>query len=48
MINFKKRGTWLDFGLNPIKNVLNKNGIKAEKFSGEMSQLEKKKLVENN
>ena len=38
---------WLDFGLNPIKKVLNDNGIKAEKFSGAMSQLEKKKLVEN-
>ena len=38
---------WLDFGLNPIKKVLNDNGIKAEKFSGEMSQREKKKLVDD-
>lgn len=38
---------WLDFGLNPIRQVLNDNGIKAEKFSGEMSQTEKKKLVED-
>jgi superfamily II DNA or RNA helicase len=37
---------WLDFGLNPIRKVLNENGIKAEKFSGEMSQQEKKKLIE--
>lgn len=38
---------WLDFGLHPIKKVLKENGIKSEKFSGEMSQLEKKKVVEN-
>ena len=38
---------WLDFGLNPIKRVLKENGIKSEKFSGEMSQEEKKRVVNN-
>ena len=37
---------WLDFGLNPIKKILKENNIKSEKFSGEMTENEKKKVVE--
>ena len=37
---------WLDFGLNPIKKMLKEYNIKSEKFSGEMSENEKKKVVE--
>lgn len=37
---------WLDFGLNPIKDVLDKNNISSMTFSGELSQREKKIIVD--
>lgn len=37
---------WLDFGLNPIKESLDKEGISSMTYSGELSQREKKHIVE--
>jgi len=37
---------WLDFGLNPIKDVLDKKNIPSMTFSGELSQREKKDIVD--
>jgi len=37
---------WLDFGLNPIKDALDKKNIKSLTFNGELSQREKKNIVD--
>jgi superfamily II DNA or RNA helicase len=38
---------WIDFGLKPIKEILEERKIKTEVFSGETSERDKKKIVDN-
>ena len=38
---------WIDFGLKPIKEILEERKIKSEVFSGETSERDKKKIVDN-
>lgn len=36
---------WLDSGITPMSNLLEKNGISYAKFTGELSDIQKKKIV---
>ena len=36
---------WLDFGINPIANVLNKYGIKFAEYSGKISKTERNSII---